>query len=38
MKKKQELFDPSNINLAKKIMEEQDPSKIKLYGRKVKNF
>jgi ribA/ribD-fused uncharacterized protein len=38
MKKKQELFDPLNINLATKIMNETNPKNIKKYGRQVKNF
>jgi ribA/ribD-fused uncharacterized protein len=38
MKKKQELFDKSNEKLSKEILQEQNPKKIKEYGRKVKNF
>lgn len=38
MKKKQELFDPENIDLAKKIMAETKPSKIRQFGREVKNY
>lgn len=38
MKKKQELFDPSNQVLAADIMNESNPKNIKNYGRKVKNF
>lgn len=38
MKKKQELFDSSNIKLAGLIMNEKDPKKIKKFGRMVKNF
>lgn len=38
MKKKQEMFDPSNIALANQILNEIDPKKIKKYGRQVKNF
>lgn len=38
MKKKQELFDPTNLVLATKIMNETKPKNIKKYGRQVKNF
>jgi ribA/ribD-fused uncharacterized protein len=38
MKQKQEYFDPTNIELANKIMLETGPKKIKLYGRQVKNY
>lgn len=38
MKKKQELFDPTNVKLAKQIMSEYRPTKIKQYGRMVKNY
>ncbi len=38
MKKKQELFDSTNIQLATKIMNETNPKNIKKYGRQVKNF
>ena len=38
MKKKQELFDPANLTTAKSIMESNDPSKIKSFGRKIKNY
>ena len=38
MKKKQERFDPNNINLANKIMSSKNPYDIKCLGRQVKNF
>lgn len=38
MKKKQEMFDPTNIDLANQILNETDPKKIKKYGRQVNNF
>jgi ribA/ribD-fused uncharacterized protein len=38
MKKKQELFDPENINLATKILASDSPHQIKRYGREVNNF
>jgi hypothetical protein len=38
MKRKQELFDPTNLDLANKIMNETNPKEIKKYGRLVKNF
>jgi len=38
MKKKQELFDPSNKILSDKIMKSNNPSDIKKFGRSVKNF
>ncbi len=38
MKKKQELFDPTNLTLGQMIMQETDPKKIKQLGRLVKNF
>lgn len=38
MKKKQELFDPENTNIAHAIMAETDPKVIKQWGRKVNNF
>ncbi len=38
MKKKQELFDPTNHDLAIKIMNSTNPKQIKKYGRLVKNF
>jgi ribA/ribD-fused uncharacterized protein len=38
MKKKQELFDSTNLVLATKIMNETNPKNIKKYGRQVKNF
>ena len=38
MKKKQELFDPTNITLGNQIMGSKNPKQIKKYGRLVKNF
>ncbi len=38
MKKKQELFDPTNIILANKILQNTNPAEIKKNGREVKNF
>jgi ribA/ribD-fused uncharacterized protein len=38
MKKKQELFDPTNITLANKILTNNIPSEIKKFGRQVKNY
>lgn len=38
MKKKQELFDPHNNDIAKAIMCANNPKLIKKLGRKVKNF
>lgn len=38
MKKKQELFDPTNEQLANKIMETTNPASIKKFGRQVKNY
>lgn len=38
MKKKQELFDPTNEQLANAIMNTSDPKEIKKYGRAVKNY
>ncbi len=38
MKKKQEMFDSTNTELANLILNETDPKKIKKYGRQVKNF
>ena len=38
MKKKQEKFDPNNINLANKIMSSKNPLDIKRFGRQVRNF
>jgi len=38
MKKKQELFDPTNEQLANAIMNTTDPKEIKKYGRAVKNY
>ena len=38
MKKKQELFDPLNIELANKILSCTNPHDIKKYGRQVKNY
>jgi ribA/ribD-fused uncharacterized protein len=38
MKKKQELFDPTNDKLAKDILENTDPAIIKNLGRSVKNY
>ena len=38
MKKKQELFEPENIELAQKIMESTDQAKIKRYGQGLQNF
>lgn len=38
MKKKQELFDPTNITLANKILNNNDPKEIKKFGRQVKNY
>jgi ribA/ribD-fused uncharacterized protein len=38
MKKKQERFDPTNVNLASQILAETDPKKIKAFGRKVNNY
>ena len=38
MKKKQELFDPNNVILAQSIMQSNNPTKIKAFGRKVRNF
>ncbi len=38
MKKKQELFDGSNITLANQIMNESNPTRIKALGRQVKNY
>jgi ribA/ribD-fused uncharacterized protein len=38
MKKKQELFDPTNLILSNKILLNNDPKKIKQFGRQVKNY
>lgn len=38
MKKKQELFDPNNEELALSIMKSNNPDVVKSLGRKVKNF
>lgn len=38
MKKKQEMFDPTNVQLANAIMAETSPAKIKAFGRQVKNY
>jgi ribA/ribD-fused uncharacterized protein len=38
MKKKQELFDPLNQDLANNIISETNPRNIKYYGRQVRNF
>lgn len=38
MKKKQEIFDPDNTELAAKIMASRNPVAIKMMGRKVRNF
>lgn len=38
MKKKQETFDKYNEELSNKILNETSPSKIKILGRKVKNY
>jgi ribA/ribD-fused uncharacterized protein len=38
MKKKQELFNPNNLNLATLILQTKEPSKIKKLGRQVQNF
>jgi len=38
MKKKQELFDPTNIILANKILQNTNPAEIKKFGRQVRNF
>jgi ribA/ribD-fused uncharacterized protein len=38
MKKKQELFDPTNLILSNKILQNSDPVKIKQFGRQVKNY
>ena len=38
MKKKQELFDPTNVILSNKILSNNDPKKIKQFGRQVKNY
>ena len=38
MKKKQELFDTNNIVLANKILESNNPTEIKKFGRQVKNY
>jgi len=38
MKKKQELFDPLNIELGNLILGSINPAEIKKYGRQVKNY
>ena len=38
MKKKQEMFDPTNIILANNILNNTNPKEIKKYGRQVKNY
>jgi hypothetical protein len=38
MKKKQEMFDPTNIILANNILNNNNPKEIKKYGRQVKNY
>jgi ribA/ribD-fused uncharacterized protein len=38
MKMKQELFDPDNVDLAEKILHTRVPSKIKNFGRQVRNY
>jgi len=38
MKKKQELFDPTNISLANNILTNNIPAEIKKFGRQVKNY
>lgn len=38
MKKKQEFFDPNNVNLGNQILNESNLIKIKMLGRKVNNY
>ncbi len=38
MKKKQELFDSNNLDLANDIIQSINPSEIKKFGRQVKNY
>ena len=38
MKKKQELFDMNNQYIANKILQSNNPTEIKKYGRQVKNY
>jgi ribA/ribD-fused uncharacterized protein len=38
MKKKQEMFDPTNIFLANNILNNTNPKEIKKFGRQVKNY
>ena len=38
MKKKQEMFDPTNITLSNNILNNNNPKEIKKFGRQVKNY
>ncbi len=38
MKKKQEIFDPTNLNIAKKILNTKNPTEVKKIGRKIRNY